>query len=171
MASEGPRSAALLLLIVNLVLYFVIMVISGWAVNHAIENTHESASVLSIPARIFPIYFPIGNMATGFFIIFSLLVGVLGITTSILGMYNVMQWTASSLYAAATSSLAIWALTVLGMGLACKEINVGYTDSNLRTLEVIMIIVSGTQLVCMGAIHITADNVAETARRLHGGRV
>ncbi|XP_074315747.1 membrane protein PM19L [Silene latifolia] len=171
MASQGPKSAAMLLLVVNLALYFIIMVISGWAVNHAIENTHESASVLTIPARIFPIYFPIGNMATGFFIIFSLLVGVLGMAVSLLGMYNVMQWSASSLYAASTSSLGIWALTVLAMGLACKEISVGYTGSNLRTLEVITIIVSGTQLICTGAIHVSADSVAANARRMLGGRV
>ncbi|XP_021770062.1 uncharacterized protein LOC110734288 [Chenopodium quinoa] len=171
MASEGPRSAALLLLVINLVLYFIIMLISSWAVNHAIEKTHESASVLQTPARIFPIYFPMGNMSTGFFIIFSLLIGVIGITTSVLGMLNVMQWTVASLYAAATSSLGTFALTILAMGLACKEIDIGYTGANLRTLEVIMIIVSGTQLLCTGAINVAADNAAAATRRMLGGRV
>ncbi|KAL2934900.1 Membrane protein PM19L [Bienertia sinuspersici] len=171
MASEGPRSATLLLLVINLVLYFIIMLIASWAINHAIEKTHESASILQTPARIFPIYFPFGNMATGFFIIFSLLIGVIGITTSLLGMFNVMQWNAASLYAAAASSLGTWALTLLAMGLASKEIDIGYTDANLRTLEVIMIIVSGTQLLLTGAIHVSAESVAGIARRMIGGRV
>ncbi|KMT09974.1 hypothetical protein BVRB_5g121900 [Beta vulgaris subsp. vulgaris] len=171
MGSETSRSAALLLLIINLVLYVIIMIIAAWAVNHGIEKSHEQASILQTPARIFPIYFPMGNMATGFFIIFSLLIGVIGITTSLLGMVNVMQWTVASLYAASTSSLVTWALTLLAMGLASKEIDIGYTDSNLRTLEVIMIIVSGTQLLCTGAIHVTAEDVYGTARRMLGGRV
>lgn len=75
-----------------------------------------AASVLQTPARIFPIYFPMGNMATGFFVIFSLLIGVIGITTSLTGMLNVMQWTSPGLYAAAASSLWTWALTLLAMG-------------------------------------------------------
>ncbi|CAO2818716.1 unnamed protein product [Amaranthus hypochondriacus] len=171
MGSEASRSAAALLLIVNLILYFVIVLMSSWAVNHGIEKSHEQASVLKLPAKIFPIYFPFGNMATGFFIILSLLIGVVGMTTSLLGMFNVMEWSVASLYAAASSSFATWALTLLAMGLACKEIHLGHVDSNLRTLEVIMIIVSGTQLVCTGAIHASAENVASSARRMFTGRV
>ncbi|KAJ8438181.1 hypothetical protein Cgig2_033060 [Carnegiea gigantea] len=171
MASEASKSAALLLLLINLVLYFIVMIIAAWAVNHGIEKSHESASVLSLPAKIFPIYFPFGNMATGFFVIFSLLVGVLGMTTSLTGMYNLMQWSAAHLYAAAATSLATWALTLLAMGLASKEIDVSYTDSNMRTMEVIMIILSGTQMLCTGAIHASANGVAGTARRMLGARV
>lgn len=75
-----------------------------------------AASVLSIPARIFPIYFPMGNMATGFFVIFSLLAGVVGIATSITGITNTIQWNTSHLYSAAASSLITWSLTLLAMG-------------------------------------------------------
>lgn len=78
---------------------------------------HLAASVLSIPARIFPIFFPMGNMATGFFIVFSLIAGVVGVANSVTGLTNVLQWDAPNLNAAASSSLLTWALTLLAMGL------------------------------------------------------
>ncbi|KAF5465601.1 hypothetical protein F2P56_015587 [Juglans regia] len=154
MASGGSKSAASVLLIVNLVLYFIVTVIAAWAVSHGIQRSRETASVLSIPARIFPIYFPFGNMATGFFVIFSLIAGVVGMATSLTGLNNVSQWNAPNLHAAAASSLATWGLTLLAMGLACKEIELGWTNSNLRTLETITIVVSATQTFCAGALHV-----------------
>ncbi|KAK3175715.1 hypothetical protein Dsin_029454 [Dipteronia sinensis] len=160
----GSKSAAFILLILNLGLYFIVTIIAAWAANHGIERSHDTASVLSLPARIFPIYFPFGNMATGFFIIFSLLAGVVGVASSLTGLTNILQWNVPSLNAAAASSFIAWSLTLLAMGLACKEINIGYTDSNLRTLEVMTIIVSATQLFCTGAIHVGAE---EAARQLH----
>ncbi|KAA8548558.1 hypothetical protein F0562_000175 [Nyssa sinensis] len=166
MASGTGKSAALVLLILNLILYAIVAIIASWAVNHGIEESHEKASVLPIPARIFPIYFPFGNMATGFFIIFSLIAGVVGFTTSLTGINNVLQWNLPNLYAAAASSLATWALTLLAMGLACKEIDIGWTNSNLRTLETIVIILSGTQLFCMGAIHTGIEDAVARIRRL-----
>ncbi|GAV60890.1 AWPM-19 domain-containing protein [Cephalotus follicularis] len=168
MASEASKSATFLLLLLNLGLYFVVTVIAAWAVNHGIEKSHETASVLSTPARIFPIYFPIGNMATGHFVIFSLVVGVVGMTTSLTGLNNVLQWNLPNLNAAAFSSLTTWALTLLAMGLACKEINLGWTDSNLRTLEVMTIIVSGTQLFCTGAIHGGVEELVAEKRSIEG---
>ncbi|GMH29276.1 hypothetical protein Nepgr_031119 [Nepenthes gracilis] len=160
MASETSSPTALMLLFLNLFLYIIVMVIAAWAVNHGIERSYQTASVLSLPAHLFPIYFPMGNMATGFFVIFSLLVGVLGITTSLTGIHNVMQWTKAHMYAASVSSLVTWALTLLAMGLASKEIDLGWTDSNLRTLETVMIILSGTQLLCASAIHFAAKDAA-----------
>lgn len=116
MASGAAKSAAFFLLILNLVLYIIVTAIAAWAVNHGVKNSHDTASVLSIPARIFPIYFPMGNMATGFFVIFSLLAGVVGIATSITGITNTIQWNTSHLYSAAASSLITWSLTLLAMG-------------------------------------------------------
>lgn len=152
MASGGAKSAAYVLLVVNLVLYFIVTVIAAWAMNHGIERSHEAASVLSIPLRIFPIFFPMGNMATGFFVIFCLIAGVVGIGTSLTGLHNVFQWDHPSLHAAVASSLITWSLTLLAMGLACKEIERGWTTGNLRTLEAITIIVSATQLLSLCAI-------------------
>lgn len=140
----GAKSAAYVLLLVNLVLFFIVTVIAAWAMNHGIERSretgnhfryiwqdnqlyimvltllayllHNAASVLSIPLRIFPIYFPMGNMGTGFFVIFSLIAGVVGIATSLNGLHNVFQWDAPSLHTAAASSLVSWSLTLLSMG-------------------------------------------------------
>ncbi|KAF3971837.1 hypothetical protein ACB098_02G030500 [Castanea mollissima] len=170
MAAGGSKSTATILLILNLVLYFVITVIASWAINHGIERTHETASVLPIPARIFPIYFPVGNMATGFFVILALLAGVVGMGTSLTGLSNVSQWNAPNLLAAADSSLVTLSLTLFAMGLACKEIQYGWTDSNLRTLEVITIVASATQLFYTGAIHAGVGSVSRRPRP-YGGRV
>ncbi|TKY54068.1 AWPM-19 protein [Spatholobus suberectus] len=159
MASGGSKSVASILLALNLVLYFIVLVIASWAVNHGIQRSGETASVLSLPARIFPIYFPMGNMTTGFFVIFSLVAGVVGFTTSLTGLHNIFQWNAPNLHAAAMSSLTTWALTLLAMGFACKEIELGWTDSNLRTLEMITIIVTATQLLCTGVIHVGVSEV------------
>ena len=79
-----------------------------------------AASVLTIPARIFPIYFPMGNMATGYFVIFSLIAGVVGVVTSVTGLNNVVQWDAPNLGAATASSLLAWSLTLLAMGLVLQ---------------------------------------------------
>ncbi|KAB1214161.1 hypothetical protein CJ030_MR5G027224 [Morella rubra] len=167
-SSGGPKSAASVLLLLNLVLYFVVTVMAAWVVNHGIERSHETASVLTPPARIFPIFFPVGNLATGFFVIFSLLAGVVGIATSVTGIHNVSQWNVPNLHAAAASSLLTLALTLLAMGLACKEIQLGWTNSNLRTLETITIVVSATQLVCTGAIHVGAEEAVARLRSLSG---
>ncbi|XP_057417926.1 membrane protein PM19L [Lotus japonicus] len=159
MASAGSKSAASFILALNLFLYFIVIVIASWAVNHGIHRSKEAASVLSPPAKLFPIYFPMGNMATGFFVILTLIAGVVGFTTSLTGLHNILQWNAPNLHAAAMSSLATWVLTLLAMGFACKEIELGWTDSNLRTLEVITIIVSATQLLCTGVIHVGVSEV------------
>ncbi|KAL1543190.1 membrane protein PM19L [Salvia divinorum] len=159
MASGAGKSAAFILLVLNAFLYFVVVSIAAWAVNHGIERSHEMASVLYPPARIFPIYYPIGNLATGFVVIFSLIAGVVGFTTSIVGINNVLKWNAPNLHAAAASSLASLLLTLLAMGFACKEIDISWTGSNLRTLEILLIILSGTQLFCTTAIHVGVGDV------------
>jgi hypothetical protein len=46
---------------------------------------------VSPPVRLFPIYFPIGNLATGFFVIFALLAGVVGVSTSLTGLRDVSE--------------------------------------------------------------------------------
>ncbi|GAB4843490.1 hypothetical protein Ancab_013451 [Ancistrocladus abbreviatus] len=160
MVSETPRETASMFLLLNFFLYIVVMIVAAWAAHHMIERSREAASVHPLPDHIFPIYFPMGNRGTGFFIIFSLLVGVLGVATSFTGVLNVMEGDAHNLYAAAYSSIITCALTFLAMGLACKEMNMGKTDSNLRALETVMIILSGTQLLCTGALYVGANEAA-----------
>jgi hypothetical protein len=83
------------------------------------------------PVRLFPIYFPIGNLATGFFVIFALVTGVVGISTSLAGLHEVSQGYPASMMSAAASALVTWTLTVLAMGLACKEISLSVRPGSL----------------------------------------
>lgn len=71
---------------------------------------------LRLPAHFHPIFFPIGNWATGFFVLFSLLAGVVGAASCIVGFTHVRFWNYSSLQSAASLGLLAWALTVLAMG-------------------------------------------------------
>ncbi|GAB2210297.1 hypothetical protein Droror1_Dr00015560 [Drosera rotundifolia] len=156
MASGLPKAASFIFLLLNLFLYEVVMVAASWAVNHGIETSYASASSLPFPAHLFPIYFPMGNLATGFFVTLSLLVSVLGVTTSLTGIYNVIKGTPPYLHAAAASSVLTWALTLLAFGFSSKEIDIGSTGSNLCTIESVIIILSLSQSLCMGSLHASA---------------
>ncbi|XP_072975997.1 membrane protein PM19L [Typha angustifolia] len=160
MASGGSKTVATTLLLVNLIMYVIVAAIAGWALNYGVNETPYSLSGLTPPARLFPIYFPIGNLATGFFVIFSLITGVVGIATSLTGLQEVSRWNPASLLSAAASSIITWALTLLAMGLACKEISIGWRSASLRTMETLTIVLTGTQLLCTGAIHAGAKNAS-----------
>ncbi|KAL5701653.1 hypothetical protein ACHQM5_026968 [Ranunculus cassubicifolius] len=170
MAAGAAKSLAFTLLALNLVLYIIVSIIAGWALNYGLDNTPQTVAQMSTPAHLFPLYFPIGNSATAFFIIFSLIAGLVGIATSLAGINNIIQWTVPNLLSAASNSIATWALTLLAMGLACKEINIGGRDGQLRALETFTIILSGTQLFCMGAIQAGVTDAMDR-QKIHGGRV
>ncbi|KAK9137106.1 hypothetical protein Sjap_007700 [Stephania japonica] len=166
MAGGGAKTIAFGLLVLNLVLYIIVSIIAGWAINYDIDNTLLS---VTFPVYIFPMYNPIGNMATGFFLIFSLIAGLVGIATSIAGVGNIQKGNVPNLHSAGTYSVITWGLTLLAMGLACKEINIGIQDSILRTLEVLVIILSATQLLCMGAINAGVNEAASHDEYMGGG--
>ncbi|KAK1294307.1 hypothetical protein QJS10_CPA16g01001 [Acorus calamus] len=177
MTLAETKTPAFFLLFVNLVMYLLVTAISGWALSSAINNTFDSASTLSINlqpgishhhVRLFPMYFPVGNMATGFFVFFSLIAGLVGIAASVSGLNNVLQWNTSNLLSSAASSIMAWSLTLLAMGLAWKEISLGGRDTNLRTLEALAIILSGTQLLCAGLINVGASDVLSKPRYMTG---
>lgn len=71
---------------------------------------------MRLPAHFHPMFFPIGNWATGFFVVFSLLAGVIGIASGLVGFSHIRHWNYYSLQPAATTGLLAWALTVLAMG-------------------------------------------------------
>ncbi|KAG6483646.1 hypothetical protein ZIOFF_060298 [Zingiber officinale] len=158
MASQSLPS---FLLFINLLMYVVVAVIAGWALNYGINETPQASSDLSIPARLFPIYYPIGNLATGFFVIFALIAGIVGVASSLAGLQDVSSGKPAGLFSAAASSVIAWSLTLLAMGLACKEISIGWRCASLRTLETFTIILSGTQLLCTGAIHAGAASSSD----------
>ncbi|XP_062231326.1 membrane protein PM19L-like [Phragmites australis] len=169
MASGGPRSVASGLLFLNLIMYVVVAVIAGWAINYSIDESKNSLNGVSPPVRLFPIYFPIGNLATGFFVIFALITGVVGVSTSLTGLHDVSQGHPASMMSAAASSIVTWTLTLLAMGLACKEISVSWRPASLRTLEAFTIILAGTQLLCVGSLHAGAHGAI--VQTVLGGRV
>jgi hypothetical protein len=73
---------------------------------------------LRLPAHFHPIFFPIGNFATGFFVVFALLAGVVGAASCIVGFTHLRFWSYHSQEPAASLGLIAWALTVLAMGYA-----------------------------------------------------
>lgn len=48
MASGGSKSAAYILLMLNLALYFIVTVIAAWAVNHGIQRSREAGNLRSL---------------------------------------------------------------------------------------------------------------------------
>lgn len=71
---------------------------------------------LSLPAHFSPVFFPIGNAATGFLVIFALIAGVVGGAAAIAGINHIRFWNGVSLPSAASSGIVAWALTLLAMG-------------------------------------------------------
>ncbi|KAF3782075.1 hypothetical protein EJ110_NYTH20352 [Nymphaea thermarum] len=131
MATESQKPVVEPLLMLNLAMYAVVSAIAGWAVNYSINETYDAASRLSYPLRLFPIYFPIGNMATGLFVLFALVAGVVGIGSSIAGILSIRVDRAGSWASGASFALVAWALTLLAMGLACKEIDIKGRNASL----------------------------------------
>ncbi|GJN18414.1 hypothetical protein PR202_gb05575 [Eleusine coracana subsp. coracana] len=88
---------------------------SGWAVNAAIDRGFIVGPELRLLTHFHPIFFPIGNFAVGFFVLFSLIAGVVGIAYAIVGLTHLRFWNYHSLQLAAVFGLLVWALTVLAM--------------------------------------------------------
>jgi len=116
MAHEGLKPVAGLLLVLNLCMYVIVAAVGGWAINHAINYGFFIGSGLELPAHFSPIYFPIGNAATGFFVIFAVIAGVVGAAAALAGFHHVRAWSSESLPAAASSGFIAWTLTLLAMG-------------------------------------------------------
>ncbi|KAJ7968842.1 AWPM-19-like family protein [Quillaja saponaria] len=125
MANENLKPVASLLLVLNFSMYVIILGIGGWAMNRAIDHGFVIGPGFDLPAHFSPIYFPMGNAATGFF----------------------------SLPSAASVATIAWSLTLLAMGFGCKEIQLQIRNARLRTIEAFLIILSATQLFYIAAIH------------------
>ncbi|XP_015958094.1 membrane protein PM19L [Arachis duranensis] len=153
MANEQMKPIATLLLLLNFCMYVIILGIGGWAMNRAIDHGFIIGPELALPAHFSPIYFPMGNAATGFFVTFALLAGVVGAASTISGFNHIRSWTSESLPSAASVATIAWTLTLLAMGFACKEIELQIRNARLRTMEAFLIILSATQLFYIAAIH------------------
>ncbi|KAL5577124.1 hypothetical protein UlMin_018823 [Ulmus minor] len=147
------KPVASLLLVLNFCMYVIVLGIGGWAMNRAIDHGFIIGPAFDLPAHFSPIYFPMGNAATGFFVTFALIAGVVGAASAISGANHIRSWTHDSLPSAATAATIAWTLTLLAMGFACKEIELHIRNARLRTMEAFIIILSATQLLYIAAIH------------------
>ena len=77
---------------------------------------HYAGPELKLPAHFSPLFFPMGNASTGFFVTFALLAGVVGAASAISGINHIQSWTAESLPSAASVATMAWTLTLLAMG-------------------------------------------------------
>ncbi|CAI9755190.1 unnamed protein product [Fraxinus pennsylvanica] len=153
MANGQLKPVAGLLLVLNFCMYAIVLGIGGWAMNMAVEHGFIIGPGFDLPAHFSPIYFPMGNAATGFFVTFAMIAGVVGIASIISGFYHYRYWSTSSLPAAISAATIAWTLTLLAMGFACKEIELQIRNARLRTMEAFLIILSATQLLYIAAIH------------------
>ncbi|KAJ6949621.1 hypothetical protein NC651_003568 [Populus alba x Populus x berolinensis] len=147
------KHVASLLLVLNFCMYVIVLGIGGWAMNRAIDHGFIIGPGFDLPAHFSPIYFPMGNAATGFFVMFALIAGVVGVASAIVGLNHIRTWTGDSLPSAASAAAVSWTLTLLATGFACKEIDLSIRNARLRTMEAFLIILSATQLLYIAAIH------------------
>ncbi|XP_010273381.1 PREDICTED: uncharacterized protein LOC104608952 [Nelumbo nucifera] len=153
MAGEGLKPLATGLLLLNFCMCVIVASIGGWAINRAIDHGFVIGPSLELPAHFSPIYFPMGNAATGFFVLFAVIAGVVGGASAIAGLNHIRSWNVNSLPSAASVAIIAWTLILLAMGLACKEIERGFRNARLRTMEAFLIILSATQFLYILAIH------------------
>lgn len=143
MAFGIGKGTTLPLLLVNFALYFISAALAGSILNRNLDsNAHLNNEV------------PIGNVATVAFIPIALIASVVGLASVLAGVYHVRFWRPDSLAAASATSLIAWLLTLLAMGLACKEIHTGYGRSKrLKALEAFIIILSLFELLYFLTLH------------------
>ncbi|KAL3520095.1 hypothetical protein ACH5RR_018244 [Cinchona calisaya] len=153
MAGEQMKPIAGLLLVLNFCMYVIILGIGGWAMNRAIDHGFIIGPGFDLPAHFSPVYFPMGNAATGFFVVFAMIAGVVGVASAITGLNHLRIWNIDSLPVAASAATIAWSLTLLAMGFACKEIELRIRNARLRTMEAFLIILAATQLLYIAAIH------------------
>jgi hypothetical protein len=153
MALGVVKSLAGFLLLLNFCMYVVVGAIAGWALNKALDHTYYTGHRRALPVGFSPIYFPMGNEATGFLVVFALIAAVVGAASCLSGLHHLRVWGAQSLASSAASSMTAWALTLLASGLACKEIHIGGRNTKLRMLESFLIILCGTKLFYILLIH------------------
>ncbi|CAA7014465.1 unnamed protein product [Microthlaspi erraticum] len=131
MVEQPMKPVASLLLVLNFCMYAIVLGIGAWSMNKAINHGFLIGADFSLPTHFSPIYFPMGNAATGFFVMFALIAGVAGAASVIAGASHLQSWTTASLPAAVSAATIAWSLTLLAMGFGCKEIELGMRNARL----------------------------------------
>ncbi|KAH0452977.1 hypothetical protein IEQ34_017301 [Dendrobium chrysotoxum] len=113
---EALKPLASLLLVLNFSMYAIVAACGGWALNYAIDWGFIIGPELVLPAHFPSIFFPIGNAATGFFVLFALVAAVVGASSAIAGLTHLRFWNHQSMPPAAASAIFAWVLTLTAMG-------------------------------------------------------
>ncbi|KAG7034682.1 hypothetical protein SDJN02_04412 [Cucurbita argyrosperma subsp. argyrosperma] len=165
------KAIASSILFFNFCASIVIFGIGGWVMNHSIDNGFVIGAEFEVPVYFSPIFFQIGNTATGFFVVFALIAAVATVASVISGSFYLRSSDANNLPLAAnlppaaSSALIACFLTFLAMGFAWKEISQTVTSGHLMALEALVIILSVTQfiytaiIVCTPTSQSTRNNV------------
>ncbi|CAK9218845.1 unnamed protein product [Sphagnum troendelagicum] len=141
MALGVGRSLTLPLLVLNFCLYLIAACLAGWALNHNIDHSVGSS-------------YYVGNRATNFYLPLVLVACMVGLASCFAGIHHLRVWRSESLAGAGTAALIAWLLTLLALGLACKEIHIDHHRSiRLRVLEAFTIILAFTQLLYLLSLH------------------
>lgn len=67
-----------------------------------------------------------GNVVTPTFLLIVLVASMVGIASTLAGAHHLRVWRTESLAGAAAAAAIAWLLTLLAMGLACKQIHTRY---------------------------------------------
>ncbi|KAG6551369.1 hypothetical protein Mapa_007015 [Marchantia paleacea] len=130
MSPKMGRAMAGPLLALNLIMYVIVLGLSGWMLNRAITRGSFA-----------------GNAATPFLALTSLLAGMVGIAAIIAGVHHLKEWRGHSGAAAQATSWIAWLLLVLAFCLAWKQIRIGGRSVRHRVLEAFIIILTLTKLL------------------------
>uniref|UniRef100_A0A7I4DMC2 Uncharacterized protein n=1 Tax=Physcomitrium patens TaxID=3218 RepID=A0A7I4DMC2_PHYPA len=123
MAIGIGRSLSAPLLVINFMLYLVSACLAGWALNRNLGAT------IGIGAG------PIGNIVTPTFLPLALIASMVGLASVFAGINHLRVFRSDSLSSAASTSLIAWLLTLLAMGVACKEIHTGGSNRQKRIVN------------------------------------
>ncbi|MCO5603781.1 hypothetical protein L7F22_057933 [Adiantum nelumboides] len=125
------------ILVVNFVLYVIVLGIAGWALDSTME---------AIPFGF--------NAATSYFVIFTLIAGMVGLASIFGGLHLIKDWREdTNVSANMSSALIAWFLLLLAFGLACKEIHIGGRGTTLQFLEAFVIILVVTHGLYVILLH------------------
>ncbi|GLJ07075.1 hypothetical protein SUGI_0057190 [Cryptomeria japonica] len=152
MDQERMKLFAVFILRLNLGIYGILSATARWALDKAIEHEITTGLESPLPNLYWAIYFPMGNAATGFLIMFALIAGVAGGVSCLSGFQHSRSWTRNTFASATSAAFTAWGLTLLAMGLACKEMQLQGRNLLLKTVESFVIILSATQLLYIVAV-------------------
>ncbi|VFQ60295.1 unnamed protein product [Cuscuta campestris] len=113
------KAVATTFLSLNFCMYSIVLAIGGWATNKAINEGFFIGSGFDLPEQFSPICYSMGNAATGFFVVFSLIASVFGVASLIVGIDHIRHWNSdgsSAMPSAVSAATVAWSLTALAMG-------------------------------------------------------